>query len=106
MPTDPHTRAAFARRQRVVYDAIRGRSADLATIEDVVIAKLHAHQQTGSEKHLRDARGIMVTQWGRINLKMIAQWARASRMQDTWQALLEVARQEIEGDVATTSGRA
>lgn len=98
LPNDPQTRTAFARRQRITYDAIKERSADFATPEDIVIAKLHAYQQTGSEKHLRDARGILVTQWGRLKIDAIAQWARMARVEETWQGLLDIARQEAEGD--------
>jgi len=59
---DLRTRAAFGRRQRIVYDEVTGRAAYFATAEDTIVAKLHAYQETGSEKHLRDARGIVVTQ--------------------------------------------
>jgi hypothetical protein len=31
LPTDPITRAAFARRQRIVYDEVKGQAADFAT---------------------------------------------------------------------------
>lgn len=94
LPNDPQTRTAFARRRHIVYDAILDRSADFALAEDVVTAKLRAYQQTGSEKHLRDARGIVVTQWGRLNLDSITQWAHASGAEGTWQALLAAVRDE------------
>ncbi len=98
LPNDPQTRAAFARRQRIVYDAFTNRAADFAVAEDVFTAKLRAYQQTGSEKHLRDARGILVTQWRRLDLDSLQRWARVSGMEETWQALLEAARQETAGD--------
>jgi hypothetical protein len=103
LPSDPVTRAAFARRQHVTYDEKRGLSADFATAEDILTAKLHTFQQTGSEKHLRDARGIPVTQWGRLDLGSIHRWARASGMEDTWLALQEIARQETAGDEAAVN---
>ncbi len=62
------------------------------------MAKLHTYQETGSEKHLRDARGILVIQWGRLNLDSISQWAHAAGVGETWLALLEVARQEAAED--------
>lgn len=96
MPADPGTRAAFARRQRVVYDRLAGQEATFAAPEDVVIAKLHTYQETGSEKHLRDARGILVIQWGRLNLDIISTWAQSAGVNETWLALLEIARQEAE----------
>jgi predicted nucleotidyltransferase len=100
LPADPRSRAAFARRQRIVYDEINGRAADFAAAEDVLVAKLCAYQETGSERHLRDARGILVTQWGRLKLENIRRWARAAGVEETWQILLQVARREMAGEEA------
>lgn len=94
LPQDLRTRAAFARRQRIVYDEVANRAAYFATAEDTIVAKLHAYQETGSEKHLRDARGIVVTQWGRLNLDDVTRWAHAAGLEDTWLALLEAAQEE------------
>lgn len=95
---DPRTQAAFARRQRVVYNRLTGQGADFATPEDLIIAKLHTYQETGSEKHLRDARGILVIQWGRLNLEAISRWVQSVGLKETWQALLEIVRQETAGE--------
>ena len=97
LPTDPQNRAAFARRQHLVYDEFAGQSADFATAEDTIIAKLHAYQETGSEKHLRDARGILVTQGNRLNLANLHLLARAAGVEEIWQTLLQ-ATQEETGD--------
>ena len=56
LPRDVFTRLAFQRRQRMAYDEA-GHTADFITAEDIVIAKLMAYRDTGSDKHLRDARG-------------------------------------------------
>jgi len=61
---------------------VTGRAAYFATAEDMIVAKLHAYQETGSEKHLRDARGMVVTQWGRLNLNDVTRWARAAGVED------------------------
>jgi hypothetical protein len=95
---DLRGRVTFTRRQRIVYDEVTGRAAYFATAEDIVVAKLHAYQETGSEKHLRDARGIVVTQWGRLNLDEVTRWARAARVEEIWLALLEAARKETSGE--------
>jgi hypothetical protein len=91
---DIRTRAAFGRRQRIVYDEVTGRAACFATAEDIIVAKLRAYQETGSEKHLRDARGIVVMQWGRLNLDDVTRWAHAARVEETWLALLEAVGEE------------
>lgn len=61
LTTDPFTQAAFARRQRLPYGR-SGQRAWLISLEDIIIAKLRAWRQTGSEKHLRDARSILLLQ--------------------------------------------
>lgn len=94
LPTDPQNRAAFARRLHLVYDEFAGQSADFATAEDTIIAKLHAYQETGSEKHLRDARGILVTQGDRLNLENLHLLARAAGVEEIWQTLLQTTQDE------------
>ena len=95
---DLRVRVTFTRRRRIVYDEVTGRAAYFATAEDIVVAKLHAYQETGSEKHLRDARGIVVTQWGRLNVDDVTRWARAAGVDETWLALLEAAQEETSGE--------
>jgi hypothetical protein len=72
LPRDPFTRSAFQRRQRLEFDEA-GRSATFITPEDIIVAKLIAHRETGSDKHLRDARGVLVMQWGELDLDVIRQ---------------------------------
>ena len=95
LPRDPFTRLAFQRRQRLVYDEA-GHSAMVMGPEDVVVAKLIAHRQTGSDKHLRDARGVLVMQWGELNLETMRRAARASDIGETFEELLEAARRAVE----------
>ena len=95
LPRDPFTHGAFQRRQRLVYDE-RGHSAAFITPEDIVVAKLMAHRETGSDKHLRDARGVLVTQWGELDLEAVRRSARESSVLDQLTALLEAARRDVE----------
>jgi len=95
LPRDPFTRAAFQRRQRMEYDAA-GHSATFITPADIVVAKLVAHRETESEKHLRDARGVLITQWGELNLEAVRRSARASGVLDQLEELVEAVRQEVE----------
>ncbi|MFQ5813896.1 MAG: hypothetical protein ACE5I2_12030 [Anaerolineae bacterium] len=96
LPSDPFTRAAFHRRQRLDYDA-EGHSATFITPEDIILAKLMAFQKTKSDKHLRDARGVLVTQWGKLNLEAIRRGAQASGVLARFEGILETARREVEG---------
>jgi hypothetical protein len=59
LPDDTFTRKAFQRRRRAESDA-EGNAATFITPEDPVVAKLIAYQATESDRHLRDARGVLV----------------------------------------------
>jgi hypothetical protein len=74
LPQDPFTRLAFQRRQRLALDE-SGRSAFFITPEDIIVAKLMAYRATGSDKHLRDARGVLLMQAGLLNLEAIRRLA-------------------------------
>ena len=96
LPRDPFTRTAFERRQRLEYDQA-GNTATFITPEDIILAKLIAFQEAGSDKHLRDARGVLVTQWGRLDLETIRRAARAAGVLDQFEQVLEAVRREVEG---------
>jgi hypothetical protein len=98
LPRDRFTRLAFQRRQRMTYDEA-GRSANFITREDIIVAKLVAHRETGSDKHLRDARGVLITQWGELNLEVIRGGARANKVLERFEALLEAAGREAEEQI-------
>lgn len=95
LPQDLFTRLAFQRRQRLEFDA-QGRSADFITMEDIVLAKLIAHRETGSEKHLRDARGILLLQWEGLELGVIRRRAQATGVLAALERLVEVIQRDLE----------
>jgi hypothetical protein len=95
LPSDPFTRAAFQRRQRLEYDQA-GNTATFITPEDIILAKLLAFQETESDKHLRDARGVLITQWGKLNLKAIRRRAKAAGVLDQFEDILAATRREVE----------
>ena len=53
----PHSVEEFSRRQKVPF--WQGVNVYLASPEDVIIKKLAFYREGGSEKHLKDIRGIM-----------------------------------------------
>ena len=95
LPRDPFTRAAFQRRQRMIYEQA-GHSASFITPEDIVVAKLVAHRETGSDKHLRDARGVLLTQWGELDLQAIRDSARQSSVLEIFEKLYQIVQKEME----------
>jgi hypothetical protein len=96
LPSDPFTRATFGRRQRLDYDE-SGHSAVFILAEDIVVAKLVAYRETGSDKHLQDARGVLLMQWGALDLDAIRQRAYTSGVLEQLEELLEATRHESEG---------
>jgi len=95
LPRDPFTRAAFGRRQRLAYDEA-GHSGMFIAPEDIIVAKLVAHRETGSDKHLMDAQGVLVILWGELDLDLVRRRARAAGVMEQFERLLAVAREEIE----------
>lgn len=93
---DLFTRAAFERRVRLPYD-LAGHTAMFITAEDVILAKLIAHRKTESDKHLRDARGVLLMQWDSLDLAAIRRGAERAGLLETWEKLLAAAQRQIEG---------
>jgi hypothetical protein len=73
-----------------------GQEADFISAEDIILAKLFAFEQTGSEKHLRDARGVLVVQWGQLDLELIRRIADRSGVLAQFEQIYEAAQREIE----------
>jgi len=96
LPRDVFTRMAFERRLRMEHDA-EGHSASFIRAEDLVVAKLVAFRETGSDKHLRDARGILTMQWGRLDLEAIRRRAAAAGVGESFERALAMGREEVEG---------
>jgi len=92
---DPLTQAAFQRRQRMIYDQA-GHSATFISAEDIILAKLLAFRETGSDKHLRDARGVLINQWEVLDWEAIRRRARAANIPELFETIVEAARREIE----------
>jgi hypothetical protein len=59
-----------------------------ASPEDAIIKKLEYYEMGGSEKHLRDIRGILKVSKGRIDLGYINKWAAALGLGEIWEAAL------------------
>ena len=95
LPDDMFSRIAFSRRQKMVYSS-DGKEAYFISAEDIVAAKLFAFEQTGSDKHLRDARGVLVTQWGQLDLELIRRMVNQRGLLPQFEQVYEAARQEIE----------
>jgi hypothetical protein len=96
LPDDVFSRVAFSRRQKMVFNQA-GAEAYFISAEDIVLAKLFAFEQTGSDKHLRDVKGVLVTQWSHLDLELIRRAAAQRNLLPQFEQLLEAARREVEG---------
>jgi hypothetical protein len=91
---DPLHRALFEGRQRLVFDAEAGHAAFFLSAEGLIVSKLDAFRATRSERHLRDIRGVLTVQWGRLDLGYVEAWAERLGLGQEWRNLLDAARRE------------
>ena len=76
LPRDVYSRIAFRRRKRLVIDE-SGHSVFVISPEDMIIAKLLAFKSTKSDKHFRDARGVLQIQWDYLDFVVLRKTANA-----------------------------
>jgi len=79
---DDFNRSRFTRGRALPVTAES--SAIYASPEDVIIRKLQYYKLGGSDKHLRDIRGIIKTSSERIDLGYITAWASREGVSEIW----------------------
>jgi hypothetical protein len=82
----PFDRSRFQRTRRI--HPAPSYEADFATPEDVIIKKMEYYREGGSEKHLRDITGMLVTSGNEIDRDYIRQWAEKLNLNEIWRAIL------------------
>jgi hypothetical protein len=75
-----------ARRARVRL--LPDREGYAARPEDLILSKLLYYQEGGSEKHLRDIAGMLMTSSDKIDLVYVERWAVELGVTDEWKAVL------------------
>jgi hypothetical protein len=60
-------------------------TANVASVEDVIIKKLEFYREGGSEKHLRDIRGIQSNT--KLDLVYLEQWIAKLHLEEEWKKL-------------------
>jgi len=88
LPRDVFSRMIFRQRKRMPLGE-SGKSAWFITPEDIVVTKLKAYLETGSDKHLRDARGVMLVQWETLDWKKLQDAARMAKVEDLLNQLVQ-----------------
>lgn len=81
----PFDRSRFSRANRVAVAAEN--EATFAAIEDVIIKKLQAFQEGGSEKHIRDILGMLKISGHHVDRAYITQWAARLGVTDIWNSV-------------------
>lgn len=81
----------FERRKRV---NLMGSHMSVVSPEDSILSKLEWAKETGSERQLRDAHGIVRVQGASLDLEYLRRWARELGVDEPLRKLLE----QIEGD--------
>jgi hypothetical protein len=94
---------AFSRREfeRRRHATILGIDASLASLEDVLIAKLEWSTLGDSELQRRDVVELLERAWHRIDLEYVEHWVGQLELQSTWEALRERAALPPLGGQAT-----
>lgn len=95
LSADRIDREAFTRRVQLVYDVELGRTAWFAQAEDVIIAKLLAFHNSGSQKHAQDAHSVLAVNWHVVSFPQLARSARATGVQAEWESMLEAVAREL-----------
>ena len=79
-------RSRFERRRRIHPAA--DYEADFASPEDVILRKLQAYREGGSEKHLRDVAGVLAISGSVIDHEYIEAWADRLGVSPIWRRVL------------------
>jgi hypothetical protein len=83
----PFNQSRFDRVRRV--RAGEGFEACFASPEDAIVKKMEYYREGGSDKHMRDIIGVLMTSLEPIDLVYISQWAQRLGLGDIWAAIQE-----------------
>ncbi|HEV2854162.1 MAG TPA: hypothetical protein VHC97_15315 [Thermoanaerobaculia bacterium] len=88
VPADtPFNRGRFLRAQRV--RPLPDLDAVFSSAEDVILKKMEAYLEGGSEKHLRDITGILKISGKDLDRSYIAEWAERMGTSEVWEEILK-----------------
>ena len=80
--------AQGAMRRREEID-IGGQFVEVASAEDVLIAKLRWAKLSGSERQRQDAVGVFKTQGNKLDLEYVEYWVRELQLGEEWKGIHE-----------------
>jgi len=80
-------RLRFERRKNV--QTAEGLDVSYSSPEDIIVSKLEFYQQGGSEKHLRDAAGIVKVTGNELDFGYRATWMGRKGLREIWNEFLK-----------------
>jgi hypothetical protein len=85
----PYELTEFNRRLRA---KLMGIDLWILSPEDVILSKLQWAKNSRSEQQFRDALGVAVVQWHRLDMNYLRKWAKELRVQNFLEQILEQAK--------------
>lgn len=79
-------RSRFSRVKRI--RPVPGFDAVFSSAEDVILKKMEAYREGGSEKHLRDIAGVLKISGEQLDRAYIADWADRMGTSEIWEEIL------------------
>ncbi len=83
----PFNRSRFSRVRKV--RPAPGFDAVFSSAEDVILKKMEAYREGGSEKHLRDIAGVLKISGDHLDRDYISEWAERMGTSEIWQEILK-----------------
>jgi len=84
----PFSLVEFARRRRA---DLLGAEVWMASPEDVMLAKLEWAKMSGSDRQLRDVRGVATVQWSNLDFDYLRRWAKELSVEEGLETVLREA---------------
>jgi hypothetical protein len=84
----PFSLREFERRETVDF---HGMSLAIATVEDVLLAKLEWAKRGGSQRQIEDAAAILRIRAGGIDLQYIREWTKELQISEQWHEACRIA---------------
>jgi hypothetical protein len=91
----PFSRTEFERRARA---DLEGLSLFIATVEDVLIAKLEWAKQGGSQRQIEDVAGLIQVRGEDLDFSYVRRWVAELGITEQWRLALHAAGRAEEGD--------
>ena len=91
----PFSKSEFERKR---IATIKGFNVWVASPEDTILSKLDWAKASASEQHFRDALGVAVVQYERLDMHYLHKWARELSVEIVFNQLLEQAKKQIHSE--------